>query len=237
MCYILPSLLLLLVCLTHVTRTLKPSNPKRIVESIRSEWVRLLKWLQNMSWTHRLPFWHPWAVEQQLSSTTVQELYHSNLTEQSWIWISSSFRRDPTDWSSLFIKVSVSRTYCLIRHYTSSRVVGKIFLLISLSTSADEQGSVGAYTRVREWQSRLANRISERFSFSPLWCWTGEGGPSAKEGSARRGEWMTSGGWRQHVWDWRVRSTQLGRDRTHSWLRLAFLHKTGLWEKGKIRPK
>lgn len=57
---------------------------------------------------------------------------------------------------------------------------------------------------------------------------TGEGGPSAKEGSARRGEWMTSGGWRQHVWDWRVRSTQLGRDRTHSWLRPAFLHKTGL---------
>lgn len=42
------------------------------------------------------------------------------------------------------------------------------------------------------------------------------------------GEWMTSGGWRQHVWDWRVRSTQLGRDRTHSWLRAAFLHKTGL---------
>lgn len=56
----------------------------------------------------------------------------------------------------------------------------------------------------------------------------GGGGPSAKEGSVRRGEWMTSGGWRQHVWDWRVRSTQLGRDRTHSWLRPAFLHKTGL---------
>lgn len=54
------------------------------------------------------------------------------------------------------------------------------------------------------------------------------GGRSAKEGSARRGEWMTSGGWRQHVWDWRVRSTQLGRDRTHSWLWPAFLHKTGL---------
>lgn len=71
----------------------------------------------------------------------------------------------------------------------------------------------------------------------PLRRFTGEGGPSAKEGSARRGEWMTSGGWRQHVWDWRVRSTQLGRDRTHSWLRPAFLHKTGLWEKGKIRPK
>lgn len=56
----------------------------------------------------------------------------------------------------------------------------------------------------------------------------GEGGRSAKEGSARGGEWMTSGGWRQHVWDWRVRSTQLGRDRTHSWLWPAFLHKTGL---------
>lgn len=89
----------------------------------------------------------------------------------------------------------------------------------------------------REWRRRPANRSSERLCSSPLRWRTGEGGPSAKEGSARRGEWMTSGGWRQHVWDWRVRSTQLGRDRTHSWLRPAFLHKTGLWEKGKIRPK
>lgn len=42
------------------------------------------------------------------------------------------------------------------------------------------------------------------------------------------GEWMTSGDWRQAVWDGRVRSTQLGWNRTHSWREGTFLHKTGL---------
>ena len=115
------------------------------------------------------------------------------------------------------------------------------FLGLQLQTGGGRrcQGGGGGACRTTcaEWQTRTANRISERLCSTLLRRWTGEGGPSAKDESARRGEWMTSGGWRQHVWDWRVRSTQLGRDRTHSWLRPAFLHKTGLWEKGKIRPK
>lgn len=133
----------------------------------------------------------------------------------------------------------------IIRFFIITQLLGYLerfssnFLWVQLQT--------GGGREERSWRGRRAMSMSDKppqpigspsaSAFLPSAGRTGEGGPSAKEGSARRGEWMTSGGWRQHVWDWRVRSTQLGRDRTHSWLRPAFLHKTGLWEKGKIRPK
>lgn len=133
-----------------------------------------------------------------------------------------------TVFQSLFMTSFISGLCC-----TSCRVFGKQFSSkVSLSATAERggEGEGGGCGPVSDSTSQPMGSAS---ACAPLPFGGGRGRPgedglAAREGSARRGEWMTSGGWRQHVWDWRVRSTQLGRDRTHSWLGPAFLHKTGL---------
>lgn len=68
-----------------LVKIIKPFiNLKWIVQSLSSDWVRLSKVVAKyVLHTHGLPFWHPRTVEQRLCLTTVQKLYHSNLTEES----------------------------------------------------------------------------------------------------------------------------------------------------------